>query len=149
MRTIQSRTDSPEFFNRWSLSSIVLFAVNNAYLKLQFTSWFTGKLSDVLLCFFLPLFISSCINLVADIPVRSRLLAGCVITAIIFTSVKISEFASHYLNVVLTYISLLLGFGKSLNIADKSDLIALPMIIVAYYVGNYHARIGRNEESNK
>jgi len=43
--------------------TVLLFAVNNFYLKLKFANWFTGKISDFAVCIFMPLFISAIINL--------------------------------------------------------------------------------------
>jgi len=123
----------PEFFNIWSFAAVGLFALNNHYLKHHYHNWLTGKLSDFAACFFLPLFISAVLAFFVKWPVKQRVLVGAIVTAVVFSLVKISSSASSVLNDLLSYITLALGFGDSINIADITDLMALPMIGAAYY----------------
>jgi len=135
MNNYWQRTSMPEFFNVWCLSAVAIFALNNHYLKHHYHNWLTGKLSDFAACFFLPLFISSLIILLVNWPARARVLAGCVITIVVFGAVKISPWASEFLNTILSAITTTAGFGKSMNLADISDLIALPLVGLAYVFG--------------
>lgn len=123
----------PEFFNTWCFASVGLFALNNHFLKFHYHNWFTGKLSDIAACFFLPLFISAVLAYLVKWPLKQRVLFGALVTAVLFSLVKVSTMASGALNHLLSNITLAFGFGTSTNIADTTDLIALPMIAAAYY----------------
>jgi hypothetical protein len=123
-----------EFFNPLCLTSVALFATNNFFLKYQFPGWFTGKLSDFTACYFLPLYISAVLSLLSKWTLQQRLVVGGILTTLVFTLVKISALASDHMNTLFTWITTLFGFGPSLNIADPTDLIALPMIGIAYLV---------------
>ena len=50
---------APEFFGVLPLMAVGLFALNNFVLKRAWPGLVTGKLSDLLICFFLPLFVSA------------------------------------------------------------------------------------------
>jgi hypothetical protein len=121
-----------EFFNPWCLIAIVLFSINNLYWKLDYPNWITGKLSDFAVCYFLPLYVSALLSLVVDWKLRQRLRVGVMLTALIFTLVKTSGYMSGQLNLLLSQITTAFGFGPSANIADPGDLIALPLIGIAY-----------------
>jgi hypothetical protein len=125
--------DTPEFFNIWCYAAVGLFALNNHFLKFHYHNWLTGKLSDFAACFFLPLFISAVLALFVKWPLRRRVLIGAIVTVLIFSVVKLSPSASSILNNLLSFITLSFGFGGSNNTTDVTDLIALPMVGVAYY----------------
>ncbi|MGD8926049.1 MAG: hypothetical protein PVG20_04330 [Thioalkalispiraceae bacterium] len=134
----------PEFFNTWCLSAVVVFGLNNYIWKYQYHNWLTGKLSDLTLCFFLPLFLSAILSLVTAWSLKLRLALGSSLTALVFTLVKTSTPISEYMNIALSSITNATGFGASYNIADSTDLVALPMIAVAWlYASNFMRK--RNE----
>ena len=129
-----TRLSMPEFFNAWCLGAVVVFGLNNHVWKFQYHNWFTGKLSDLMACFFLPLFLSAILKIFVNWPLATRVSTGAVITAVIFTVVKTSAMASSILNSLLSAMTSPFGLGVSTNIADPTDLIALPMILLACYV---------------
>jgi len=122
-----------EFFAILPLLSVFLFSVNNFYLKQNFPSVFTGKLSDFMACFFIPLYISCILSLIGWKTLKPRIFTSCLITLLIFSLVKLSEFASMILNTVIAYFLDFSQLGTSINNTDPSDLVALPMIFLAYY----------------
>ena len=124
-----------EFFNIWVISSIILFLLNNWFFKEAYGNFLTGKLSDFLFCFFFPLYCSALLSLGTKLQLKARLTIGALVTVLVFGLVKVSNYFSHYLNIVLSYLSEMLGMGPSINIADPYDLIALPFCLVAYYFG--------------
>jgi len=132
--------DIPEFFNAACLFAVFLFALNNSYLKLAYHNVITGKLSDFSACFFLPLFISAILSLATKLNGIKRVKIGCLTTLIIFSAVKISPTLSQLLNASLSAITQSFGFGNSNNIADPNDLVALPMILLAYFYAKFKLR---------
>lgn len=129
-----------EFFNLWCLVAVFIFALNNLVLKWEFHNWLTGKLSDFMACFFLPLLISGILGLFSNSSFtqqsfKGRLLAGSVITAVCFSSVKIFDTPSLWMNEVFSYLLKLVSNSSSINRVDPTDLIALPVIFLAYFYG--------------
>jgi len=137
MDAVLKRLTVPEFFNVWSIFSVSLFAANNYYLKYHYHNWITGKLSDVLLCFFLSLFISVILAIVTPWSLKRRILYGSLLTTIIYSLVKTSTTASDWLNAGLSFLTKGAGVGPSINIADPTDLIALPFIVISYWFALY------------
>ena len=127
---------APEFFGVLPLLAVSLFALNNFVLKRAWPGLVTGKLSDLLICFFLPLFLSALLARVSPLGAATRVAAGIAVTAAIFVAVKTSASASRVLD---HDIALLLGpFGirTAPNRVDVTDLWALPMLVLAWL----HAR---------
>ena len=60
---------APEFFGVLPLVAVALFALNNGVLKRAFPGFVTGKVSDLLVCFFLPLFVSALLERVSRLDV--------------------------------------------------------------------------------
>lgn len=128
--------DAPEFFGALPLMAVGLFALNNFVLKRAWPGLITGKLSDLLICFFLPLFVSALLARVSSLGAAARVAAGIALTAAILIAVKTSASASRVLD---RDIALLLGpFGvrTAPNRVDVTDLWALPMLALAWL----HAR---------
>ncbi len=142
---MSSRLDCPEFFNIWVIASVVLFSINNFYLKAQFANWFTGKLSDLLVCFFLPLFISAILALF-QITFKWRLAIGIGVCALTLTLLKTSPVVSSLFSHYLSQLNQNLGFGASHNLADPTDLIALPILFFTYKFALLHG--GSKNEPN-
>jgi hypothetical protein len=122
----------PEFFNAWCMVTVALFGLNNHLLKIYYHNWITGKLSDFCACFFLPLLLSAIFSFFSHKSPAARVKAGCLITVGIFCSVKLSPGASDWLNLTLSCLTAPFGIGRSVNIADPTDLIALPAVYAAY-----------------
>ena len=64
---------SGEFFAPLPLAALALTVVNDVWLKPAFHSGLTGKLSDVGICFFMPLFLSELLGIFLGLPGRFRL----------------------------------------------------------------------------
>ena len=126
-----------EFVSPLCLMSIALFALNNFYLKYAFHNTLTGKLSDLTLCFFLPLFLSALIGLIPHHGLKTshRLMFGSILTVLLFSTLKLSLLASNQLNALLSIITLKVGIGPSINRIDPSDLVALPCTVLAFFYG--------------
>jgi hypothetical protein len=128
---------APEFFGVLPVAAVALFALNNFVLKRAWPGLVTGKLSDLLVCFFLPLFVSALLQRLSPRPgVAARVAAGIVVTAAIFIAVKTSPVASHLLDRDIALLLQPLGLHTAPNCVDVTDLCALPMLALAWL----HAR---------
>jgi hypothetical protein len=123
---------APEYFSALPLAAVALFALNNAVLKRAWPGLITGKLSDVLACFFMPLFISALLERVFRLAVATRMAIGVALTATIFIAVKTSAIASGMLNRDIALLLAPVGIRTAPNRVDPSDLCALPMLAVAW-----------------
>ena len=133
------RRPGSEFVAPLPLFVVALFAVNNHWLKQAWPGVVTGKLSDFAACFFLPLFFSALLGPLLPGRLRLRLGVGVGVTAVGFTAVKVLPGASQLLDAALSALTGLVGLGPSLNLVDPTDLVALPMLGVAYVYGARHA----------
>jgi len=129
------RLDAPEFFNAPVLLAIALFAANNMWLKFTYPGWLTGKLSDILFCFFFPLYCSALLGLIAPWAVRVRVYLGALVALGSFVAMKTLPLFSAHVTEMLSFISDLAGLGQSRNIVDSSDLIAIPVIAISVIFG--------------
>lgn len=123
-----------EFVAPIPLAFVLLMLVNDCVLKRTWPGLVSGKLSDVALCFFLPLYGSAILSL-ARLPLRGRLLASCAFVAALFTSIKTSREASDVYCAALTCLGRWINVGGFVNTVDYTDLVALPMIGLAYRFG--------------
>ena len=123
---------APEFFGALPLASVALFALNNGVLKRAWPGLVTGKLSDLMVCFFLPLFISALLARVSRAALAIRVAAGIALTATIFIAVKTSAAASHVLDRDIARLLAPLGLRTAPNRVDVTDLVALPMLAAAW-----------------
>ena len=118
-----------EFFNWTVMLSLVLFGLNNWWLKHAFPGWLTGKLSDFLFCFFFPLYCSAILSFVTDWPIRRRVGLGAGLTLVAFVAMKTSPDISSRVSDFLSVLSRILFGGDSINRVDPTDLIAAPVIV--------------------
>ena len=122
---------APEFFGVLPLPAVGLFALNNGVLKRACPGLVTGKLSDLLICFFLPLFVSALVERVSRLGAALRVAAGMALTAAIFIAVKTSAAASGVLDHDIA--TLLQPFGiRRRPTAWTSPICALPMLALAW-----------------
>jgi hypothetical protein len=131
-----ARGAAPEFFGALPLMAVALFALNNGVLKRAFPGIVTGKLSDLLICFFLPLFVSALLERVSRLETGTRVGAGIVLTAAIFVAVKTSVTASRLLDRDIAWLLQPFGLRSAPNRVDVTDLCAFPMLALAWL----HAR---------
>src|SRR5262245_14763405 len=123
---------APEFFGVLPLMAVALFALNNGVLKHAWPGWITGKLSDVLVCFFLPLFVSALLERLTRLGAATRVAAGIALTAAIFIAVKTSATASSVLDRDIGLLLRPFGIRAAPNRVDVTDLCALPMLGLAW-----------------
>lgn len=144
-----SATDAPssstEFFGILPLLAVALFAVNNFVLKRAFAGVITGKLSDVLFCFFMPLFVSAILTRVCALRPLVRVAIGIALTGFVFTAVKTSAFASDALNLSVRTLVTVVGARLAPNHVDPGDLVALPMLLAAWLYARSAIRRQKSE----
>jgi len=125
----------PEFLAPLPLCAVALMAVNDRWLKPAFHNALTGKLSDVAICFFLPLYVSALLALVTRWSPRWRVGVGAVFTAALFTVLKVSPAGAALFCQLLRPVGALLGFESFRAVVDPTDLIALPLVGAAVHYG--------------
>jgi hypothetical protein len=123
---------APEFFGVLPLVAVGLFALNNFVLKRAWPGLVTGKLSDLLICFFLPLFVSALMQRMSQLGAATRVAAGIALTATIFIAVKTSATASRVLDHDIALLLQPFGVRTAPNCVDVTDLWALPMLALAW-----------------
>ena len=106
----------------WFIAAVAILLLNDFVLKNAFHNWFTGKLSDFVGIFFLPLFFS------VIFPKRIKeLLVGSALFFIYWKS-PLSEGLIHLVNSFH-------GFNYA-RVIDYTDLLALSVLPLSYYVYN-------------
>lgn len=141
------------------LAAIAILIANDHYLKWQFPGVITGKVSDVAgLVFFPVLFVAGIEGLrrlvgVHQWTLSSRALGLAVVfSGVAFAMVKISpDLAAVYssgLGVIRWPLRALMAVAQGRGVpsaepvtvlADRTDLVALPALAVAWFVGRSHA----------
>lgn len=136
------------------LGAVALLIVNDHYLKAHWPSWWTGKLSDVAGLAMFPLLLQA---LWEQVPARrgkvfrpSRaVLVTCVLlTALVFTAVKVSPLAAEGwrwglgllqwpVRLVLALVSgqRLPGVSPVAHTLDVTDLFTLPAVLLSLGLG--------------
>ena len=132
----------PEFFAPLPLLTVAAFALNNLFFKEMWPGWFTGKLSDITVCFFLPLFFSALVDAITGLasPLSYRIVIGAALTLLLFVPLKIDADWSAQLTRLGNQACALLGLPPSSNRADPTDLLAVPFVGLAVL---YARRSGR------
>ncbi len=127
---------SGEFFAPLPLLALALLVVNDTWLKPRFHDFWTGKLSDVALCFLMPLFISELLGLVLALAPRVRLACGAVLTAASFSALELSAWLSQHTVALLDRAGPYLGLGSGFAMTnDRTDLLCVPLVAAAYVYG--------------
>ncbi len=116
------------------IAAVALLAANDHYLKARFHNAITGKLSDLAICFLLPLFLSASLGAVTSLAARARLVAGALVTAAVFTALKVSPAADHAYCRALDAAWSWAGL-RFTAVADWTDLFCLPMVVVSALYG--------------
>lgn len=129
----------PEFLAPLPLLAVGLMAVNDKWLKPALHNALTGKLSDVAICFFLPLYVSALLALLTRWPRSTRVGVGAAVTTLLYTALKVSQPAADLFCDVLQVIGGPLGFGPFHAVADPTDLLTLPFIGAALLYGRASA----------
>jgi len=118
-----------EFYNFPVLISVVLFVVNNWWLKYEYHNWFTGKLSDFLFCFFFPLYCSAILAELTSWSKVKRIRIGALATLLPFIAMKSSSVFSVWVSSLFSLLLLPIANVKSVNTVDITDLDAVPMVL--------------------
>lgn len=125
-----------EFLAPLPLAAVALMAVNDHFLKPAFHNAVTGKLSDVAICFFLPLYLSALLGL-AWRPrwPPARLLLGAALAAGVFVTLELSDAAGRWFLGALRWLSPALRLGPVGLTRDPTDLLALLLVPAAVWYG--------------
>ena len=122
-----------------ALLAVVVLVVNDWVLKPRFHGIVTGKLSDVAGLVFAPVLLSALIGLVLYVArarhprlTHRRLVACCVATAAGFAAVKLCA-------PVRESLAALIGHHAEFY-PDPTDLLTLPAVLVAYWIGRDELR---------
>jgi len=133
-----------------ALLSIAVLIANDHLLKAMYGNWITGKLSDFAGLVFFPLLLVSVWELVRNRgPSRAALDVACVATAIGFTLAKTTTVGSlaFQWGLGLAQWPFRVLAGDSLapvaHVMDATDLIALPSILLAWWIGAARTRAPR------
>jgi hypothetical protein len=134
---------SGEFFAPLPIAALALLVVNDVWLKPAFHSALTGKLSDIAICFFMPLFLSELLGILCRWPPRRRLVAGAVATAALFTALEIVPPFTRLALDCLERVGPLLGIrGRFRMTSDWTDLACVPLVAIAAAYGHARLRAG-------
>jgi len=119
-----------------TLACVLLLVVNDWVLKRHWPGVVTGKLSDIAGLVFAPLVLSGVIGLILRKHLsHARLIVCIAITGAVFTATKLSPGAAELLARMLSVVR------PAYVVPDPTDLIALPALAVAYWIGRDELRI--------
>src|SRR5262245_28275002 len=114
------------------LAAVALLLLNDHVLKRAFHNAITGKLSDVAICFLIPLLVSAALGMLADWSLRRRLWIGAAIAAGLFSAVEMSDAAGAAFTRAMAWLGA--GGGGRLT-RDPTDLLALACVPLAVAYG--------------
>lgn len=127
---------SGEFFAPLPLAAVGLLVVNDTWLKPALHDELTGKLSDVAVCFFMPLFLSELLGIAFACAPRLRLRLGAAVTALLFAGLEV---VPPFTDAVIAFLDrlgpYLLIQGRFQMTADVTDLFCLLLIPLAVFYG--------------
>ena len=127
---------SGEFFAPLPLAFVGLLVVNDYWAKARFHNALTGKLSDVALCFFMPLFCSELLGICFGVSTRTRLWIGGMTTALLFTLLEVVEPVTEVALSLLTWLGPRLGMTRHFAMTrDPTDLYCVLIVPLALWYG--------------
>lgn len=127
---------SGEFFAPLPLAAVALLVVNDYWLKPALHDELTGKLSDVAVCFFMPLFLSELLGLAFGVRPRIRLWLGAGVTAALFATLEVVPPFTRVTIALLDRIGPYLGIHRPFRMtADLTDLLCLVFVPLAVWYG--------------
>lgn len=142
MQPIEHRktADTPrgrnEFFAPAPLAAMALLALNDHVLKPLLHNELSGKLSDLALCFVLPLLLSAVLR-----PLwprgRVRLLVATLVAGATFTVLELSLTADAWFSTIVAALGRPFGVHGAVFTKDPTDLLALVMAPLAYLYGRH------------
>ena len=113
------------------LGAVWLLLANDHAFKRLYHNAVTGKLSDVAICFFLPLVLSAALGLLTDWPGRRRLAVGAFVATLVFTLLELSD----TVGALFVRATAALGLGGGTLTRDPTDLLALVCVPLAVAYG--------------
>lgn len=125
----------PELIAPAPLLATAVLVVNDHLLKARAPGLVTGKLSDLAGAFVMPLFVSAALALATSWPLPARLAVGVAATAALLLAVKLSPALADGVARGLGALWTPLGPVRSRIVADPTDLVALPLALLAYAYG--------------
>lgn len=130
----RSQLTMREFFAAPPLAAVTLLVANDHFLKARFHNAVSGKLSDLAICFAMPLFLSASLESVTSLAPRARLAAGALATVAVFSALKVSPAVAEVYCRVLDAAWSWAGLQFH-AVADRTDLFCLPMTLIAVLYG--------------
>lgn len=121
------------------LAMVGLLVANDRLLKCAFHNTVTGKLSDVAICFLMPLLVAAALGLLAGWSARARLWVGAAVTVIVFSTLEMSDVAGDWFRHLL---GIVVGAQRIVLTRDPTDLLALACVPLAVAYGRRRARAG-------
>jgi hypothetical protein len=115
-----------------AFASLAVILTNDLWLKRQHPGLLSGKLSDLGLCVFLPLFVAAVIEwAVLLLGSRVRVTAlPCALAALYFVAIKVWPSATH---AHVAGLSLLVPRWHFRAVTDPPDLVCLPALALAWW----------------
>jgi hypothetical protein len=134
---------SGEFFAPLPLLAVALMLVNDHWLKPAFHDAITGKLSDVAVCFFMPLFVSEVLGIVCGVAPRARLLASAVFVALLYGGLEVVPPVTRLALRALALVGPALGIHRPFQMtSDWSDLACLVFVPLSVLYGQRRLAVG-------
>jgi hypothetical protein len=119
-----------------TLTALALLALNDGLLKRYWPGAISGKISDVAICFLLPLYLSALLGFLAPRRPRGRLLAGSGLTVLAFTALELDPAVVTAFCRVNDALAPALGLRLGCRMtSDPTDLAALLLVPLAYLYG--------------
>ncbi|MBN1120012.1 MAG: hypothetical protein JXJ17_02950 [Anaerolineae bacterium] len=122
------------------LCAIGLMLLNDHLLRLNWPSWWTGKLSDVAWLAFFPLVLAAVLSLIFPRREKAVEIGAITLTGFVFTLGKTIP-AIHAL--IVAALEMVLPYPIGLRL-DPTDLIALPALLIGWWVWEQSARRQRS-----
>lgn len=115
-----------------ALGSFALVAWNDLWLKRHHPGALSGKLSDVGLCIFLPIFVAAVLEWATYAAGRRADVtrAACAIAALYFAAIKLWPAATH---LHVAALGALVPRWHFRAVTDPIDLVCLPAIAIAWW----------------
>ena len=117
-----------------ALVAIAILIANDHWLKYAYPSTLTGKLSDFAGLTFFPLLVVIVFDLVWPGRRQTTLLAAVVVTACVFTLVKVVSAGTELYRHALGFIQSPWSPSRVEAVTDPTDLIALPCVVLAFVI---------------
>jgi hypothetical protein len=142
-----------------SIAAIALLAVNDHFLKSEWPSWTTGKLSDIAGLVFFPLLLAAFVELVlphGQVAPR-RVIAACIgVTALVFTSVELVPIATNAYQSIWGALQWPLRLALDptaplsavMSTPDPTDLLALPALGISWRIAATELRKERTPSTH-